>query len=54
MEGPLDFDIRFRKDGTPVLLEINARVGGNVLYAREVLDSLIISWEKRRKDNACI
>ena len=54
MEGPLDFDIRFRKDGTPVLLEINARVGGNVLYAREVLDSLIISWEKRRKENACI
>lgn len=40
MEGPLDFDIRLRKDGTPVLLEINARLGGNALYAKEVLDCL--------------
>ncbi|MBI5048291.1 MAG: ATP-grasp domain-containing protein [Deltaproteobacteria bacterium] len=46
MEGPLDFDIRLRKDGTPVLLEINARLGGNVLYAREVLDCLMSSLTK--------
>jgi carbamoyl-phosphate synthase large subunit len=44
MEGPLDMDIRLREDGTPVLLEINARIGGNVLSATEILDSLIRSW----------
>ncbi|MBI5642879.1 MAG: ATP-grasp domain-containing protein [Deltaproteobacteria bacterium] len=40
LEGPLDFDVRLRADGTPALLEINARLGGNVLSAVEVLDSL--------------
>ncbi len=44
MEGPLDMDIRLREDGTPVLLEINARIGGNVLSATEILDSLVKSW----------
>lgn len=48
MEGPLDMDIRLRKDRTPVLLEINARVGGNVLSAPEILDSLIKAWETTR------
>lgn len=46
MEGPLDMDIRLRADGGPVLLEINARLGGNVLNAAEVLDSLVESWKK--------
>ncbi len=45
LEGPIDMDIRLREDGTPVLLEINARLGGNVLSAKEVLDSLFISWQ---------
>lgn len=49
MEGPLDFDVRLRSDGTPALLEINARVGGNVLYAVEVLDSLLNSWKNKNK-----
>ena len=40
LEGPLDFDVRLRKDGTPALLEINARLGGNSLHSVEVLDSL--------------
>ena len=44
MEGPLDMDIRPREDGTAVLLEINARIGGNVLSATEILDSLVKSW----------
>ena len=44
MEGRLDMDIRLREDGTPVLLEINARIGGNVLSATEILESLIKSW----------
>lgn len=47
MEGPLDFDIRLREDGTPALLEINARLGGNVLSAVEVLDCLLNSWKRR-------
>ncbi len=46
MEGPLDLDIRLREDRTPALLEINARLGGNVLHAREVLDAMLTSWEK--------
>jgi carbamoylphosphate synthase large subunit len=46
MEGPLDFDIRLRDDKTPALLEINARLGGNVLHAREVLDAMLTSLEK--------
>lgn len=44
MEGPLDMDIRLRSDGDPVLLEINARAGGNILFAPEILDSLIMAW----------
>ena len=44
LEGPVDIDVRLREDGTPVLLDINARLGANVLSARGVLDSLIISW----------
>ncbi|MBI2411850.1 MAG: ATP-grasp domain-containing protein [Deltaproteobacteria bacterium] len=46
LEGPLDFDIRFRKDGSPALLEINARLGGNSLSAVEVLDALSTAFEK--------
>jgi len=37
-------DIRLRNDGTPVLLEINARIGGNVLSAPEILGCLIRRW----------
>jgi carbamoyl-phosphate synthase large subunit len=44
LEGPLDFDVRLRADGTPALLEINARVGANVLSAPEVLDALVEAY----------
>lgn len=43
LTGPLNMDIRMKEDGTPVLLEINARIGRNVHSAPEVLDSLIIA-----------
>lgn len=46
LSGPVDMDVRLKEDGTPVLLEINARLGGNVLSAREVLDSLVIASTK--------
>lgn len=52
MQGPLDFDIRLRDNGTPALLEINARLGGNALFAREVLDSLVSSWKMEEKTHA--
>lgn len=47
LEGPIDIDVRIRKDGVPALLEINARLGGNSLFALEVLDSLMKSWKRR-------
>jgi carbamoylphosphate synthase large subunit len=39
--GPLDIDIRRRKDGVPVVLEINARFGANIRHAPEVLDAFL-------------
>lgn len=46
LKGPVDIDIRLSDSGEPVLLEVNARLGGNVLSAPEVLDSLIYEWSK--------
>lgn len=51
MEGPIDMDIRLRWDGTPALLEINARLGGNVLSAEEVLDGFFAVWGKEERLN---
>lgn len=48
MEGPLDFDVRLREDGAPALLEINARLGGNSLSAREVLDCFMGSVTQKK------
>ncbi len=45
-EGPLNIDARLRYNGRPAVLEINARVGGNVLSCTEVIDSLINAWKK--------
>ena len=39
--GPLDIDIRRRKEGAPVVLEINARFGANIRHAPEVLDAAL-------------
>ena len=52
LSGPLDVDIRLRADSTPALLEINARLGGNVLHTPEILDSLLSSWKKEEKNDA--
>jgi predicted ATP-grasp superfamily ATP-dependent carboligase len=52
LTGPLDIDIRLTEDGTPVVLEINARLGGNVLFAVEVLDSLLNNWKKEERPDA--
>jgi len=42
--GPLDIDVRRRDDGTPVVLEINARFGANVARAPEVLEAMLASY----------
>ncbi len=46
--GPLDVDIRLGIDGVPAVLEVNARLGANVLSAREVLDALDDAWRNGR------
>ncbi len=53
-EGPLNMDVRLRYDGTPVVLEVNARVGGNVLNCPEILDSLITAWKKEVRKSAIL
>ncbi len=50
--GPIDMDIRLRSDETPVLLEINARIGGNVLSAPEILSRLIKVWHDGKQGEA--
>lgn len=41
LSGPVDIDIRRRADGTPVVLEINARFGANSTYAPEILAAVL-------------
>lgn len=41
LSGPADIDVRLRADGTPVVLEINARFGAHSAHAPEVLDALL-------------
>jgi len=41
LTGPVDIDIRRRSDGTPVVLDINARFGANLVNAPEILDSAL-------------
>ncbi len=48
LTGPLDMDVRLRSDGSPVLLEVNARIGANVLSAPEVMEALFEDWRNGR------
>lgn len=41
LTGPADIDIRRRSDGTPVVLDVNARFGANLDSAPEVLDAAL-------------
>ncbi|HEX3045490.1 MAG TPA: ATP-grasp domain-containing protein [Bacillota bacterium] len=41
LTGPADIDIRRRSDGTPAILEINARFGAHIMEAPEVFSSLL-------------
>lgn len=40
-EGPIDIDVRKTADGSPYVLEINPRIGANVLQAPNVLVELL-------------
>ncbi|HSM92199.1 MAG TPA: ATP-grasp domain-containing protein [Anaeromyxobacteraceae bacterium] len=48
LAGPLDVDVRLRRDGTPAILEVNARLGANSLSAPEVLEALDAAWRGGR------
>ncbi len=48
LSGPLDMDVRLRRDGSPALLEVNARIGANVLSAPEVMEALLQEWRNGR------
>ncbi len=43
LRGPADVDVRRRADGTPVVLEINARFGANSAHAPAMLDAALAS-----------
>lgn len=44
LTGPVDLDIRRRSDGSPAVLEINARFGANIRHASEVLDAVLMEF----------
>lgn len=41
LTGPVDLDIRRMADGTPVILEVNARFGANSAHAPELVDGVL-------------
>ena len=41
LEGPVDIDVRKDERGTPKILEVNPRVGANVLKAQAVLTEIL-------------
>lgn len=46
LEGPIDIDVRRARDGRPLVLEVNARIGANVRSADEVLEAMLERWRR--------
>lgn len=46
--GPADLDIRRRDDGTPLVIEVNARFGAQSAHAPEIIDA-ILAWHVARR-----
>ena len=46
LEGPIDIDIRRDRQGRPLVLDVNARVGTNIRAADEVLETLLARWKE--------
>ena len=44
LHGPVDVDIRRRRDGQPVVLEVNARFGANIQHAPEVFERMVVEY----------
>ncbi|MEJ1115199.1 ATP-grasp domain-containing protein [Paenarthrobacter sp. CCNWLY172] len=44
LAGPVDVDVRRMWDGTPVVLEVNARFGANSAFAPELLERVLRSY----------
>lgn len=49
--GPVDVDVRRTDDGTPVVLEVNARFGANSAHAPELLDSVLRDYAGRFREH---
>lgn len=54
LTGPADIDIRLDGEGNPRLLEINARLGANILSAEEVIESLLAEWRESISPKVCL
>ncbi len=54
LTGPADMDIRLDGNGIPRVLEINARLGANILSAEEVIKSLLAEWQASSNPTECV
>ena len=54
LTGPVDIDVRRLADGSPVVLEVNARFGANSAHAPELVDALVGVITDRQRRTALV